>query len=301
MSSCNDNSTTPSSVSTVANSQSSSNTVNNGTSRPPSAPVNTAGKPPSITTAQCRSNVLAGIYHPARLQVMNACETVSGTVDKVIHEADKDYHIRLKLDSQYANLINAKNTSQQYGDLVVEIIPMDAGKVPVPAVGQHISVTGAYVKDNDHGWMEIHPAWFINGQGSASYTQADANASVTSGIEGNGDEEGSSAPSAPSTPTLTPFPPKTTSTGIQIISSNLNVSHGNVASITVKTTPGATGYIEVDYSSGASKAAGLGPKTADGSGKITWSWTVGTRTTPGSWPVIITVDGQSVRTTVNVQ
>jgi hypothetical protein len=34
--------------------------------------------------------------------------------------------------------------------------------------------------------------------------------------------------------------------------------------------------------------AGLGPKAADGSGIVSWSWTVGSRTTPGSWPVTVT-------------
>lgn len=39
------------------------------------------------------------------------------------------------------------------------------------------------------------------------------------------------------------------------------------------------------YASGPSRAQGLDPKTADDAGGVTWSWTVGTNTTLGSWPV----------------
>ncbi len=154
------------------------------------------------TNSQVRTNALAGVYHPSRLKVINKYETVSGTVIKIRDEPDKDYHINLKLDSQYANLINSKNVSSEQGDLVVEVIPMDANKVPIPHVGQHITVTGAYVLDKDHGWMEIHPAWLINGKGSASYTAAEASASVQAGLHGNGDdEEGTVQKSSTSTST----------------------------------------------------------------------------------------------------
>ena len=32
----------------------------------------------------------------------------------------------------------------------------------------------------------------------------------------------------------------------------------------------------------------LGPKTATGSGGVSWTWKVGSRTTVGSWPVTVT-------------
>ena len=80
----------------------------------------------------------------------------------------------------------------------------------------------------------------------------------------------------------------------------LNVKHGDEASVSVKTKPGARGTIEVDYSSGPSKAAGLGPKTADKSGNITWSWRVGTSTKSGNYPVIIKVNGSTIKKTLTV-
>lgn len=39
---------------------------------------------------------------------------------------------------------------------------------------------------------------------------------------------------------------------------------------------------------------------ADAKGNISWSWMVGTRTTPGSWPVVITCGGEVATTEVVV-
>ncbi len=57
---------------------------------------------------------------------------------------------------------------------------------------------------------------------------------------------------------------------------------------TVHTAAHANCTIEVEYKSGPSTAAGLYPKTASASGAVSWNWVVGTRTTPGDWPVTVT-------------
>ncbi|MHB8438588.1 MAG: hypothetical protein ACYDD4_05425 [Acidimicrobiales bacterium] len=46
--------------------------------------------------------------------------------------------------------------------------------IATPPVGAQITVTGPYVLDGDHGWMEIHPAWSITvtGQGSSDPPQS---------------------------------------------------------------------------------------------------------------------------------
>ncbi|ACV57083.1 nuclease (SNase domain protein) [Alicyclobacillus acidocaldarius subsp. acidocaldarius DSM 446] len=87
---------------------------------------------------------------------------------------------------------------------------------------------------------------------------------------------------------------------ITVISSDLNVQRGGYASVTIQTTPGALGTIEVDYKTGPSHASGLEPKTADSSGRITWEWRVGSSTTAGQWPVTIAVGGQSITLTLSV-
>lgn len=120
---------------------------------------------------------LKHVYNPGRLVVLDPCKTVSGTVVKMIKEKDGDTHIRLKVDPQYADTINQANVNGQGGNLVVEIVcafevtQADAinacsgyeNKISVPAVNEHVIITGQFVSDTEHGgWNEIHPVYGIN-------------------------------------------------------------------------------------------------------------------------------------------
>lgn len=121
------------------------------------------------------SNTLDHVYNPDRLEVLNACQTVSGTVERVIQEADGDTHIRLQVDQGFENLLNQANYDYQYGTLVLEIVcaysvtQQDAiaacsgytNSIAIPSVDERISVQGQYVTDLDHGWNEIHPVFSI--------------------------------------------------------------------------------------------------------------------------------------------
>jgi len=100
--------------------------------------------------------------------------------------------------------------------------------------------------------------------------------------------------------TRDPVPATATTPAMMASASTLAVSftsisspipHGATATAKVTTAPGAACSIEVDYKSGESKAAGLVDKTADSAGAVSWTWMVGTRTTPGSWPVTVTCAG----------
>ena len=75
---------------------------------------------------------------------------------------------------------------------------------------------------------------------------------------------------------------------IRIVSLTSPVSPGDDASITIQTAPNASCSITVIYKSGPSRARGLFPQSADSRGRVTWTWRVGTRTTPGRWPIIVT-------------
>jgi hypothetical protein len=98
--------------------------------------------------------------------------SVTGTIESIRVEKDGDYHIRLKVDPQFSNLINSANIKGQYGDLVLEpicqkpVTQQDAiaacanfhQNISIPPVGRHVNVTGSYVLDKEHGrWAEIHP------------------------------------------------------------------------------------------------------------------------------------------------
>lgn len=114
---------------------------------------------PSIVTAvgKRRLDPMAGVWDPGRLRLINPFMTVSGVVEDIVHESsDADYHIDLLPDPKFKYLLNNYNYTLQHGDLVVEVIALDDGKVPIPAVGEHITATGAYVIDTGHDWTEIH-------------------------------------------------------------------------------------------------------------------------------------------------
>ena len=150
-------------------------------------------RPTQLKPGKCKpGDPLDGVYIASRLTVKNPCTTVSGTVDCVKDEPDGDIHIRLRLDPAFHQLLTPANAYQQCPNqtdphLVVEIIPQ-VGHPPFPAnsandggfitpaqpnVGDHITVTGPYVWDNNalhdliypgkdvKDWAEIHPAWNI--------------------------------------------------------------------------------------------------------------------------------------------
>lgn len=167
--------------------------INLGTSAPNARRVATDTSPlpdvsvsPSPTTSPIAAAACvqpddpsSHVYHPDRLQVLQPCIAASGTIDFERKEADGDYHIGLKLDPQYASLVNACNATclngAEHGDLVLEpvcelpVTQADAvsacagyhNPLLVPPVGSHVTVTGAYVLDLDHGWAEIHPVMTI--------------------------------------------------------------------------------------------------------------------------------------------
>ena len=165
----------------VGKSPPKASTVASDTSPLPDVSVMPSPSPSPIAAGDCvqPSDPSSHVYHPDRLQVLQPCITVSGTIDFERKEADGDYHIGLKLDPQYVSLVNACNATclngAEHGDLVLEpvceltVTQADAvascagyhNPIVVPPVGRHVNVTGAYVLDLDHGWTEIHPLMTI--------------------------------------------------------------------------------------------------------------------------------------------
>jgi len=109
----------------------------------------------------CRGgNPLAGVYHPSRLRVKSRCRVVVGTVSKVAFEPyDGDVHIDLRPDDRS---LLADGNDRVGDNLVVELIPFDRARVAVPSEGTRIEVVGPWVADDQHGWNEIHPAWWVS-------------------------------------------------------------------------------------------------------------------------------------------
>jgi hypothetical protein len=111
------------------------------------------------------SRVLAGVYHPYRLKVLDPCRKVTGMVDTIRSEEDGDIHLGIDLDPSYRVMLMQANLSEQSGDLVVELMPRDHGHLAQPQLGDRVIVIGAYVDDTDHGWAEIHPVFGISRNG----------------------------------------------------------------------------------------------------------------------------------------
>jgi hypothetical protein len=103
------------------------------------------------------------------------------------------------------------------------------------------------------------------------------------------------------TPTFRPVATSAPATGLEIQSVTSPIARGATARLVAQTSPGASCSITVLYKSGPSQAAGLEDKKADASGIVAWSWKVGTRTTPGSWPIIVRCDNYTESTEFMVQ
>ncbi len=158
----------------------------------PTPPVATgAAVPGSASMVGCGDSLWQHVYHPSRLLVQQDCITVTGVIidatagqahhqpDGVRHEPDGDTHGWLQVDSQFVNLINAGNRSDEGGNLVFEIVchytvtqsdaqPACAGFTDhtiIPPAGTHIAITGTFVQEKNHKhWNEIHPVSRIEPQ-----------------------------------------------------------------------------------------------------------------------------------------
>jgi hypothetical protein len=73
---------------------------------------------------------------------------------------------------------------------------------------------------------------------------------------------------------------------VRLVSLTSPVRAGSQASLTVAVSSASRCSITVNYKSGPSSAQGLYPKRSSG-GRVSWSWMVGTRTTPGRWPIVV--------------
>jgi hypothetical protein len=256
---------------------------------PTTSSTKSAKTSPAPLGSGCRKgSPLANVYHPDRLLVIASCKAVSGVIKSITHEADGDFHFDLKLDPAYAKLINSGNVSGQHGWLVAEIVPADEpgctpGKPPKPVsgtynygyctgaditsppIGTHVSVTGPYVLDQSHGWMEIHPVWRIVRLASTSTGTVAA-------------------------------------TGVRIVSVTSPAHRGSNATLIAQTSARATCSLSVTLPSGAqSQSQGLGEGTADSSGRVEWVWKIGTTTKPGTATATVTCGSHTASKTFTIE
>src|SRR6516164_2759517 len=89
-----------------------------------------------------------------------------------------------------------------------------------------------------------------------------------------------SRPTAQAKPSVDP-----NALAVKVTAHTKTAQRGGVASVTIKTTPGALCGISVLYPDGPSSARGLDPAKADKKGVIVWKWTVASSVKKGTWPI----------------
>ena len=124
------------------------------------------GPPRVIGADGCvQGDVLAGVYLPSRLQVLEPCVTIEAIVREVepreVGENDGDFSFNVELAPADERLLNDGNRQNFHGWLHLEIVPQDRASLPTPAEGQRIRATGPWVLDRVHGHNEIHPVWSL--------------------------------------------------------------------------------------------------------------------------------------------
>ena len=104
------------------------------------------------------------------------------------------------------------------------------------------------------------------------------------------------APAPAPAPAAQPAP----ATGVQI-TSVAGARPGGRATLAARTTPGASCSIAYRTPAGTSSAAqGLTAKTADANGVVAWFWEIGPSTRPGTGSVVVTCNGVSARSPLQI-
>jgi hypothetical protein len=104
------------------------------------------------------------------------------------------------------------------------------------------------------------------------------------------------APTPAPTPTAAPTPTPTPVPTLTIQTQGLQARPGRSVTLQATTGPGLTCTIVVGYS----PPPQLGSVTSDGRGAASWSWRVGSRVRPGSYPIQVSCGGATAGATITV-
>jgi hypothetical protein len=232
--------------------------------------VKTLQDRPALIPAQTTTIAYLTSRHPpaslpdTRLPFERHIFTVTAAVVLIRHEADDDFHVVLS-DGHRTMITEAPAPECDTRAYTRRQAEMAAARQALRPCSR-ARVTGVAFFDFEHGQtgvapnaIELHPILAfrcLTGGG-------------TSG----------SPPASPTPPTGVSHSGK-----VRQVSLTSPVSAGSDATLVVAVPSGTPCSIVVTYKSGPSEAAGLYPQRAR-AGRITWTWTVGTRTTPGRWPI----------------
>jgi len=153
---------------------------------------------------------------------------------------------------------------------------------------------------NDYGHPHPETLDALTSVGAIIYG-TDVNGTIIVTTDGDGYSiETTKQVQTPTPPIVLPTTEQTSELFINVVSLTSPITPGGTSRLTINTIPGAVCTITVYYKSGASQAAGLGSQTSGENGDVTWSWKVGSRTTPGIWRIVVTTElnGQTISTEI---
>jgi hypothetical protein len=182
------------------------------------------------------------------------------SVTVIRHEADDDYHVVLS-DGGRTMIAESPAASCDSRAIPVRRAQIAAARSALRPCAR-ARVTGVAFFDVPHGQtgvapnaIELHP---ILGCRCLTSSPSTGGGSGSAGGSGSG--------------------------GVRLVSVTSPVSAGSKGSVTVAVLPAQTCAITVYYKSGPSHAAGLEPQRGT---RITWTWTVGSNTTLGRLPILV--------------
>jgi hypothetical protein len=107
-------------------------------------------------------------------------------------------------------------------------------------------------------------------------------------------------PTPAKSPTAAKSPAPPAKTVVAFLNAPLTAARNHYATLQVKTNARVSCSIDVEYAPGSSTAAGLVTKTSDNTGRVSWTWKIGAKTTRGAWPITVTCGSASAQTHISM-
>ena len=109
------------------------------------------------------------------------------------------------------------------------------------------------------------------------------------------------AVAAPPTPTTipvvaAPVTPRPTAPPVSFLNAPLSAQQRQTVTLSVKTAPNTACSIDVGYPSETE----LNSAMSDGAGNLSWTWRVGNRVPPGTWPITVSCRTGTASTSITV-
>jgi hypothetical protein len=133
--------------------------------------ANDSLKAKTPTTAVCNNAIWKFVPDKEKLNVIDSCKTVRGTILQSIGQKNGDQLLLVALDAGQNGLLTKANIKKKDGNLVVRVLCVNSVKrkkprhacdgyvneVRIPETGKHVSITGSLVMNTAHGWTELYP------------------------------------------------------------------------------------------------------------------------------------------------